>query len=147
MSPTADERPAGAARRRRPGPLLLLLLLALTISGFAVTRALRVSDDVVNSVSLTERIAPGEAARVAFTTTVADPRADVLITDTEDRQVRALQLGEELSAGPHEFHWRGLADDGSPVPPGEYGLRVILGEADRDIKPPGRITVAGPGTS
>lgn len=134
------------------GRWLLLGLLALALLGFTVTRAARVQDDIVNSVVLSETLLPGERAAISFNTTLADDRADVLITDTDDRQVRALQLGEPLAEGRHTYSWDGSADDGGPAPPGEYGLRVILGERGRDIKPPQRIEVlengsgeAGPG--
>lgn len=136
--------PGDSGRRRAPGALLLVALLALTLGGFTVTRALRIQDDVVNQVRLSEQLAPGEVARLSFVTTLGDARADVLITDTEDRQVRALQLGVPLAAGTHSYRWDGSADDGARVAPGEYGLRVILGERGRDIKPPGRIEVLGP---
>lgn len=127
----------------RLGPLLLVGLLVLALAAFAVTRALRARDDVVNTVVLSERIAPGERAQIRFRTTEPDADADVLITDTEDRRVRALMLGGELEAGEHRFSWDGSDDAGSRVPPGEYGLRVVLGEQDRDVKPPGRIRVVG----
>jgi flagellar hook assembly protein FlgD len=123
----------------------VLLLLLLSVAGFTITRSFRVRDDVVNTVVLSERIAPGEPARIGFNTTLSDDRADVLVTDTEDRQVRALLLGRPLAAGPHEFRWDGIGDDGAPVPEGEYGIRVILGQEGRDIKPPGRIAVGEQG--
>lgn len=130
----------------RLGSVLLLVALLLSLAGFSVTRAVRVRDDVVNTVVLSERIAPGERAEISFNTTLADGRADVLITDTRDRQVRALLLGRPLEAGPHEYTWDGTGDDGAPVPVGAYGLRVILGDEGRDIKPPGRIEIEeGPG--
>jgi len=129
----------------RLGTALLLLLLLLSLAGFTITRSFRVRDDVVNTVVLSERIAPGERAEIAFNTTLDDSRADVLITDTEDRQVRALLLGRPLPAGPHRFSWDGIGDDGAAVPEGEYGIRVILGEEGRDIKPPGRIAVVEQG--
>lgn len=129
----------------RLGTALLLLLLLLSLAGFTITRSFRVRDDVVNTVVLSERIAPGERAEIGFNTTLDDSRADVLITDTEDRQVRALLLGRPLPAGPHRFSWDGIGDDGAAVPEGEYGIRVILGEEGRDIKPPGRIAVVEQG--
>lgn len=142
MSELQEQSRGVRAARRRLGPPLLIGLLVLSVAGFALTRAARVQDDIVNSVVLSERLAPGEEAEIEFVTTIADPRADVLITDTEDRQVRALQLGAPLAAGPHRFLWDGTADDGGRAASGEeYGLRVILGESGRDIKPPGRIEV------
>ena len=140
-----------AAPRGNPvggaGSLLLLALIALTLVGFAVTRGVRVRDDIVNTVRISTEIGPGEKARIRFTTTIADDRADVLITDSSDRQVRALALGVPLGATVHRYTWDGTGDDGRRVAAGEYGIRVILGEAGRDIKPPGRVRVLGPGAA
>lgn len=121
--------------------MVVLAMLLVTLGAFALTRALRLQDDIVNAVVLTESIRPGERAKIRFTTTEPDSRADVLVTDVEDRQVRALLLGEPLAAGPHTYEWDGLADDGDPVAEGQYGIRVILRDQGRDIKPPNRISV------
>jgi hypothetical protein len=145
-APAMELSASSRSLRPRLGALLLVLLLGLSLAGFGVTRALRVSDDVVNSVVLSPELAPGESAEIEFNTTESDPRADVLITDTEDRQVRALALGVALPAGRQRFRWDGTRDDGTPALPGEYGIRVILGDAGRDIKPPGRIRVIGEGS-
>jgi flagellar basal-body rod modification protein FlgD len=123
------------------GPVLLLGLLLLTLVAFVVARGVRVQDDIVNTVVLSKQLEPGGEAEISFRTTLSDQRADVLVTDTEDRQVRALLLGGALDAGPHEFTWDGRADDGSPAPAGAYGIRVILTDQGRDIKPPGRVLI------
>ena len=129
------------------GAALFAALAVLAIAGFAITLAARAGDDLVNSVQLEPELRPGGQARVAFTTTEADDSVDVLIIDGEpggdDAQVRALALGEDLPAGEHAYRWDGLADDGEPAPSGAYALRVVLGEAGRDILPPGRIEVTG----
>jgi flagellar hook assembly protein FlgD len=116
-------------------------VLLLALIAFTVTRGVRLQDDVVNTVVVSERISPGEVAEVSFETTVADERVDVLITDTDDRPVRALQLEAPLGAGSHSFEWDGTAEDGGAAAAGSYGIRVILREQGRDIKPPGRIEV------
>ncbi len=123
--------------------MILLLLLALVT--FAVARGVRLQDDIVNTVELSEQVLPGEPADLSFNTTAADASADVLITDTEDRPVRALQQGEPLATGSHSFEWDGNTDGDERAPPGSYGIRVILEEEDRDIKPPGRIEVPAGG--
>lgn len=126
------------------GAALFMVLAVLSVVGFAVTRAARLGDDLVNSVVLDKRLA-GDGARVAFTTSIDDDAVDVLIIEgdpgSDDAQVRALVLGEDLKAGEHVYRWDGLADDGDPAPPGLYAIRVILGEEGRDILPPGRIEV------
>ncbi len=125
----------------RAGAWLLIALLVLSVAAFGVTRALRSADDIVNTVVLTPTVASGEPAQVSFNTTIAEPDADVLIVDVDEQRVRALQEGEPLAEGPHEFTWDGKRDDGQRTPPGQYGIRVVLGEEGRDIVPPGSIIV------
>lgn len=125
---------------------LLLALALLAVAAFAITRAARAGDDIVNAVSLSPRLAPGAEAEVAFTLTRPDASADVLIIDSSGDRVRALELDAELAAARQELSWDGLADDGQPAPPGRYALRVVLGDQGRDIQPPGRIRVL-PGTA
>jgi flagellar hook assembly protein FlgD len=137
------ERPGKRSVNR--GPVLLAALLLLTVAAFGATRAMRSRDDIVNSVELTRSIAVGERALVSFRLTEPDSRADVLIIDRRGDQVRALDLGEPLEAGPHSYRWNGTGDDGGRVEPGRYRLRVILGEQDRDIEPPGSVRVRGGG--
>ena len=123
------------------GPLLLALLLALTVAAFGATRVLRSQDDIVNTVKLTDSIARGEPAQISFRLTDPEPRADVLIVDSDGSQVRALALGRPLEAGAHAFRWDGSSDEGEAVAAGSYRLRVILTEQGRDIEPPGAIEV------
>ncbi len=123
----------------RRGALLLVTLLALSLCALGFTRALRSQDDVVNSVAVTESFSSGQRAAIAFTTTEADDRVDVLIIDRGGTQVRALQLGEPLAAARHRLSWDGTTDDGTEAAPGIYRLRIILGDAGRDIEPPGPI--------
>jgi hypothetical protein len=123
--------------------------VVLAVAGFAVTRAVRAGDDLVNTVQLTRSFTvPGEEARVSFNLARADGSVDVLIIDGraggDDAQVRALALGADLPAGRQTFTWDGLGDDGEPVEPGPYALEVILGDQGRDILPPGRIRVLPP---
>jgi hypothetical protein len=131
------------------GAALFAVLLVVAVAAFAVTRAVRSEDDLVNTVELTKRLEPGGSARVSFDLARADDAVDVLIIDGraggDDEQVRALALGRDLQPGTQTFRWDGLGDDGQPVPPGPYALRVILGEQGRDILPPGRIRVVGAG--
>ncbi|MCB0876126.1 MAG: FlgD immunoglobulin-like domain containing protein [Solirubrobacterales bacterium] len=126
------------------GAVLFACLLALSVVAFAVERAARTSDDLVNTVLLSPTVEDG-AASVTFTLAKADADADVLIIDgNEDGDghvVATLAEGESLTAGPHTFTWDGRADDGERAPPGLYALEVVLGEQGRDIKPPGRIEV------
>lgn len=126
------------------GAALFMVLTVLAVAGFAVTRAARSSDDLVNSVSLSPRLEHG-TARIAFRLAEPDDSVDVLIIDgdpgSDDAAVRALALGADLDAGEHVYSWDGTADDGDEAAPGLYALRVVLGEQGRDILPPGRIEI------
>lgn len=129
----------------RAGSWLLIGLLVLSIAAFGLTRVLRASDDIVNTVELTRNLPPGGEAEVRFATTIADPNADVFIIDSHEQRVKALLDGEELAAGQHDFTWDGTDDAGTAVPAGEYGIRVVLGTEGRDIVPPGSIAVDADG--
>lgn len=129
----------------RAGAWLLIALLVVSVAAFGVTRVLRSSDDIVNTVVLTPSVEVGEPAEVSFNTTIAEPDATVLVIDSHEERVRALQEGEPLAEGAHEFTWDGRTDAGQLAPPGHhYGIRVILGEEGRDIVPPGSIFIAEP---
>jgi len=126
------------------GAVLLLALALLAVAAFAITRAARAGDDIVNTVTLSPRLAPGADAEVAFTLTRPEGSADVLIIDSSGEPVRALALDAELPAGRQELSWDGRSDNGRPAPPGRYALRVVLDGQGRDIRPPGRIRVLPP---
>lgn len=130
------------------GGFLFVALAVLTLAAFALTRAARAGDDLVNTVELSPALERGDDATIGFTLAEPDAAVDVLIIEgnpgSDRAQVRALASAEPLAAGPQQLTWNGRGDDGEPVPPGLYALRVILGEADRDILPPGRIRVLGP---
>jgi flagellar hook assembly protein FlgD len=127
----------------RAGAWLLVGLLVLSVAAFGLTRALRAEDDIVNTVELTRHLPPGGEAEVRFATTIADADADVFIIDSRQATVKTLQDGGELPAGTHDFTWDGSDDAGDAVADGEYGIRVVLNEAGRDIVPPGSINVGG----
>lgn len=138
--PESPGRPPG----RSLGTLLLALLLVLSVAAFAATRALRSEADIVNTVVVSEHLDPaGEPATIRFELTRSDARADVLILDEAGAPVRALALGVPLEAGSHLYRWDGRGDDGEDVAPGDYRIRVVLGEQGREIEPPGTIEVGG----
>lgn len=133
-----------APRGAHLGAALFACLLLLTIATFAVERAARSSDDVVNTVVLAPELKGGEA-EVGFTLARPDSDVDVLIIDGNEGSagavVATLAEGEDLVAGPHTYTWDGRTDAGEQAPPGLYALEVVLGEQGRDVKPPGRIEV------
>jgi flagellar hook assembly protein FlgD len=137
-----------AGRGAQLGAVLFAVLLFLAVATFAVERAARSSDDVVNTVELRATTFAGRPADVRFTLTEPDSDVDVLIIDgnegSDGAVVATLAEGEDLSAGPHEFTWDGRTDSGEKAVPGLYALEVVLGEEGRDVKPPGRIEVMPP---
>lgn len=131
------ERPVDA----RAGSILLIVLLVLSVGAFALTRSLRSSDDVVNTVVFAAATEPGGKAKVTFATTQADGRGAVYVIDSAEQTVATLQAPGELPSGAHEFSWDGRTDSGAKAPPGSYSLRVVLGDAGRSIVPPGSVTI------
>lgn len=131
------------------GAVLFACLLALTVVVFAVERIARSSDDVVNTVVLSPKLEDGRA-EVTFTLADPDDDVEVLIIDGNegsDGELVATLAAGQLDAGPHTFTWDGRTDAGERAPPGLYALEVVLGEAGRDVRPPGRIRVADRGYS
>lgn len=132
--------PSGA----KLGAVLFACLLVLTAAVFALERIARSSDDAVNTVVLSPRLEAGRA-EVRFTLAAPDADVDVLIIDGNEGGsgdlVATLAAGEALDAGPHAYDWDGRTDAGERAPPGLYALEVVLGEAGRDVEPPGRIEV------
>jgi flagellar hook assembly protein FlgD len=134
----------GGRRGADLGAVLFACLLVLTFAAFAVERAARSADDLVNTVVLSPQLEGGRA-EVRFTLAEPDSNVDVLIIDGNEGSngdlVATLASGEDLAAGPHTYEWDGRTDSGERAPPGLYALEVVLGEQGRDVKPPGRIRV------
>jgi flagellar hook assembly protein FlgD len=139
----------GGRRGADLGAVLFACLLVLTFAAFAVERAARSADDLVNTVVLSPQLEGGRA-EVRFTLAESDSNVDVLIIDGNEGSngdlVATLASGEDLAAGPHTYEWDGRTDSGERAPPGLYALEVVLGEQGRDVKPPGRIEVNAPPT-
>lgn|GEM_PF-3297438 len=126
------------------GAIVFVALMVLTVGAFAIERAARSSDDLVNTVVLSPQLGI-DGARVEFTLAKPDSDVDVLIidgnADSDGAVVKTLATGKELAAGTHVYEWDGTNDDGIRAPSGLYALEVVLGQQDRDIKPPGRIEI------
>lgn len=84
-------------------------------------------------------------AQIRFTLAEPDRRVTVAIIDgrggSEGAHRRTIASDLALDAGSHTFMWNGRDEWGNPVAPGPYALEVTLGEAGREIQPPGRIEV------
>jgi FlgD Ig-like domain len=126
------------------GAIVFAALMVLAVGAFAVERAARSSDDLVNTVVLSPQLGI-DGARIEFNLAKPDDDVDVLIIDgnedSDGATVRVIASGEELAAGKHVYEWDGRNDDGIRAPSGLYALEVVLGQQDRDVKPPGRIEV------
>jgi hypothetical protein len=133
-------------RRGAPslGVALFTLLAVFSVAAFAVTRAARSADDLVNTVVLSKTLAPGGEATVSFVLAEPDSDVRVQIIDGAQRRVRQIASGADLDAGLQRLRWDGTTDEDRPAPPGLYAIRVVLGEQGRDILPPGRIRVLEP---
>ncbi len=92
------------------GAVLFAVLVLLSIGAFAVERAARSSDDLVNTVVLSPQL-PVDGARVEFTLAEPDNDVDVLVIDgnegSDGATVRVLASGEDLTAGRHVYEWDG----------------------------------------
>ena len=142
----ADTRGAGVSTL---GVGLFVGLAVLSVAAFAITRAARSGDDIVNTVELTSKLDPGRGeAAITFELTTADSSTDVLIIDpSSGSTVRAIEQDVPLDAGPQRFMWDGLDDEGSYPPAGRYAVKMVLGEQGREIEPPGRIRLLPPSRS
>ena len=128
------------------GALLLLAVLAASVGVAAYVYHAR-TPDLALEATLQRKFAPspggnGEQGEITYFVRYDEPHATVQIVGRNKMLVRTigddipLRDGEEMT-----FSWDGLDDDGEPVLPGRYRLRVILPSADRDMVFPRRITL------
>ncbi len=81
-----------------------------------------------NVFSVADYLATQERHGQRITLTLEQPmngKASVVIEDAAGRRVRNLVTGQPFTAGPHEFVWDGLDEDGMLVAPGDYHWRAI----------------------
>ena len=128
-----------------PGPLAAICVAALALAAVAAmvaTQNLRQEGTVVSRIKLREAARDPGRYRICFQLP-RDDLVEVAMVDAEERVVRVIAPEAPLEGDPpgdegrpdretvHCFDWDGTADDGVPVPPGRYRLRVSLREADR----------------
>jgi hypothetical protein len=133
-------------REGRLGPALLVaLLVAALVTGILVYRAR--TSNLALEVPKIDRLLGTNAdgklpVRFEFFVRFDEPDALVEIVGSGDTSVRTLADDVELNAEERiGCAWEGLDDDGEPVPPGNYRLRVVLPDQDRDMVFPQRIRV------
>lgn len=128
------------------GPALLVaLLLASMLLGLLVYRArtpnLALEVPRIDR-ELGERGAGASPVEIEFFVRFDDPEAQVEIVGSGDVTVRTFADGADLAAGERvRCLWDGRDDEGQPVDPGNYRLRVALPAHDRDMVFPKRIAV------
>lgn len=131
------------------GPALLVaLLVASLVAGILVYRAR--TPDLALEVPKIDRLL-GQAAKaelpveLEFFVRFDEPQALVEIVGSGDATVRTLAAGVTLNEGERvACEWDGLDDEGEPVMPGNYRLRVALPDQGRDMVFPLRIAVRRP---
>ena len=74
-------------------------------------------------------LGPDGRADEIFLELASEPAAArVEITDGDGRPVRTIRL-ESTAAGRYRVRWDGTDDEGNPVPPGDYGFRLVTTDA------------------
>lgn len=134
----------GHEGRLGPG-LLVALLVASLLAGVLVyhERTANLALEVPRIDRVLGTGPQGELpAEIEFFVRFSDPDATVQIVGRKDRPVRTFGAGVPLAEGERiECRWDGLDDDGEPVRPESYRLRVLLPAHDRDLVFPQRIKV------
>ncbi len=141
-----------SAREGRLGPALLVaLLVAALVAGVLVFHArtpdlaLEIPEENFDRQLGTR----GDAelpVEIQFFVRFDEPRARVEIVGSEDTTVRTFAAAVPLAEDERiSCMWDGRDDQGDPVPPGNYRLRVVLPGQDRDMVFPLRILVRQPG--
>ncbi len=128
------------------GPALLVaLLVASLIAGVLVYHA-RTANLALEVPRIDRLLGEGGDAEIPveleFFVRFDEPHAQVEIVGSGDVTVRTLADDVELVAEERIVcTWDGSDDDGDPVAPGNFRLRVVLPEQDRDMVFPQRIAV------
>ena len=133
-------------RERRLGPALLVaLLVASLITGILVYRA-RTPNLALEVPKIDRLLGTGGKADVpvefVFFVRFDEPHALVELVGRGDETVRTFAADAALAAEERvRCIWDGVDDEGDRVGPGNYRLRVVLPEQDRDMVFPQRIAV------
>lgn len=122
--------------------ICIAALALATVAAMVSTQRLRKEGTIVSRIKLTEAARDPGRYRLCFQLP-RDDLVEVAIVDEDERAVREILPPTSLDGDPpgdegrpdsetvHCFDWDGAGDDGTPVPPGRYRLRVELHEADR----------------
>jgi hypothetical protein len=136
-------------REGRLGPALLVALLAASLLAGVLVYNARTPNLALEVPDIERLLGSGDEADIPvdliFFVRYDEPEALVEIVGSEDATVRTLASDVPLEAEERiACSWDGTDDEGDPVPPGNYRLRVVLPEQDRDMVFPQRIKVRKP---
>jgi hypothetical protein len=136
----------------RFGPALLVALLVVSLAAGVIVYNARTPNLALEVPERTfdRRLGTSGKAKIPvelqFFVRFDEPDARVEIVGSEDVTVFRFAEDAELRAEERiECAWDGRDDEGNPVSPGNYRLRVVLPGQDRDMVFPLRILVRQPG--
>jgi hypothetical protein len=118
--------------------LFIALVCAAALVAAVVFRA-RTPDLALEVTRMPRLITPDgngrhDVANISFYTRESDPHARVEIVGRNLKLARTLTADRALQEDQSvSYVWDGRTDSGKVAPPGNYRLRVILPESDRDI--------------
>jgi len=136
----------------RIGPALLVAMLVAALAAGVFVYHARTPDLAleVPEETFDRRLGTSGKAQIPvgleFFVRFDEPHSRVEIVGRED--ATALVLAEDVALAEDELircEWDGRDDDGNPVAPGNYRLRVVLPGQDRDMVFPLRILARQPG--
>ena len=125
-------------------------LLAASVAVAGVALHARSPDLALEVRNLSRNLSPNgdgirDVAHIRFFVRESDANADVEIVG-DGEVVRTLARNRALVADrPVRFRWNGHTDSGELARPGNYHLRVVLPEQDRDMVYPIPITLSSSG--
>jgi hypothetical protein len=133
---------APAARGSRLGAVGLIgLLVASLVLGLYVYKA-RTPDLALEVTKFPKEVAGKPTVEIEFFVRFDSEDATVQMVGRDQVVARTLASSIELSEEePVSCLWDGLDDDGNPVEPGRYRLRVTLPEEDREMVFPRRLDI------
>lgn len=117
-------------------------------SGSGVSVITPFSDQIISAVKVTPAVLTpngdgvNDAALISYAllNVTQAAKASLILYDLSGRQVHQVQ-GGALESGSYQWSWDGRADDGSPVPPGNYLYRILVKADNRDEQRLGIIAV------
>jgi len=111
----------------------MLALIAGCAVAFARTQALKQDRPLARAVKISPTLEPGRSSARMVVLVRSGTTLDAAIVDDDADLVRTLEEDLEVAPGRTRLRWDGTSDQGRPVPPGSYRLRVGIGDPPRTI--------------